>query len=97
MTDKVKINHWRYEDGWFETLQVLRKPGDPEREFREDVAGWHCWAYCNDQSNFIDWMEANCPASDCTLRFNSGDPMITVHITDPNEAMIFALRFGVKC
>lgn len=97
MIDHVTIRHWRYEDGWSDIPQVLRNMGDPEREFREEVIGWHCWVYCNGHNEFIDWMEINCPTSDCTPRFNSGDPMVTVHITDKHEAMIFALRFGVKC
>ena len=95
MDQKVVVHHWRYEDGWFDVPSVLRKPDEPAREFREEVVGWHCWAYCDDHHEFISWMEEHCPNSDCTPRFNSGDPMVTVNITDKDEAAYFVLNFNV--
>jgi hypothetical protein len=38
-------------------------------------------------------MYNNCPTADVTHRFNSGDPMSTVHITDDQEATLFTLRW----
>ena len=92
----TRINHWRYDDGWHPTIQALRAPGDPDQEFAQEIVGWHCWVYVFDHSAFIRWMETTCPTADCIHRFNSGDPMITVHITDATEAMIFALKFNIK-
>jgi hypothetical protein len=34
-----------------------------------------------------------CPTADFTPRFNSGDPMWTVTITDDKEATVFQLRW----
>lgn len=95
MDQKVVVHHWRYDDGWLDVPAVLRKPNEPAREFREEVVGWHCWAYCDDHHEFIRWMEEHCPNSDCTPRFNSGDPMVTVNITDKDEAAYFVLNFNV--
>jgi hypothetical protein len=90
---KTVVHHWRYEDGWFDTVQVLRKPGDPEREFREEVIGWHCWVYPTENSEFEQWMRINCPTADFSNRFNSGNPMYTVHIKDQHEMLIFSLMY----
>lgn len=95
MEQRVLVQHWRYEDGWQYIPQVLRKPGASEKEYREELVGWHCWVYCNDHEVFLAWMEEHCPTADCTPRFNSGDPMITVHITNKEEAAYFMLNFDV--
>ncbi len=95
MDQRVSIHHWRFEDGWHTVPAFLVKSGQPEREYRKEIVGWHCWAYCNDHHEFLDWMAEHCPKADCTPRFNSGDPMITVHITDKNEAAYFMLNFDV--
>jgi hypothetical protein len=95
MDQRVVIHHWRYEDGWHTVPSVLRKAGEDEREFREEIVGWHCWAYCDDHHAFIAWMEEHCPGADCTPRFNSGDPMVTVSISNKDEAAYFMLNFDV--
>lgn len=92
---KATVHHWRYEDGWRFVPAFLRKDKDVEKEFEEYVVGWHCWVYPNDNHEFLTWMEENCPTADCTPRFNSGDPMITVHIKDKEEAAYFMLNFQV--
>lgn len=89
------IHHWRYEDGWRTVPAFLRKDKDVEKEFEEYIVGWHCWVYCNDHHAFLEWMKEHCPGADCTPRFNSGDPMITVHIKDRNEAAYFMLHYDV--
>jgi hypothetical protein len=97
MDQSVSIHHWRYEDGWQHIPAFLLKDKNgPVKEFHEGIVGWHCWAYCNDHHEFVRWMEEHCPTADCTPRFNSGDPMITVHITDKDEAAYFMLNFQVK-
>jgi hypothetical protein len=95
MDQKVIVNHWRHEDGWQHIPSFLLKDGMPDKEFREELVGWHCWVYCNDHHAFIQWMEEHCPTADCTPRFNSGDPMVTVHITNKEEAAYFMLNFDV--
>jgi hypothetical protein len=91
---KTVVQHWRYEDGWSDIPWVLRKDkNDPSREFREEVIGWHCWVYPAFDPDFEQWMDTNCPTADYTNRFNSGNPMYTVHIKDPNEMLVFSLMF----
>jgi len=55
--------------------------------------GWFCWAYPSDDREFEKWMKANCPTADWTHRFNSGDPMYTVLITNNEEATSFKLQW----
>ena len=57
--------------------------------------GWYCWVYPKDGREFEEWMQTYCPTSDVVHRFNSGDPMYTVHIPDDKEATMFALKWGV--
>jgi hypothetical protein len=92
---KTTVHHWRFEDGWRTLPAFLVKKGEPEHQFSKEVMGWHCWVYCDDHQEFLEWMENNCPTADCTPRFNSGDPMITVHITSKDEAAYFMLNFQV--
>lgn len=95
MEQHVTIHHWRYEDGWHNVPAILRKEGDVAREFLGEIVGWHCWVYCFDHGEFIEWMMEHCPSAHCGSRFNSGNPMITVHIKDKNEAAYFMLNFDV--
>ena len=96
MDQKISVHHWRYDDGWHDIPYVLLKDkNSPGREFREEIVGWHCWVYCNDHMEFVDWMALHCATADCTARFNSGDPMVTVTITDKDEAAYFMLNFDV--
>jgi hypothetical protein len=82
-------------DGWRDIPHVLRKSGGPEKEFNEELVGWHCWAYCDDHHGFEEWMKNNMTgAYDCTWRFNSGDPMHTVLITKPEDATLFKLTWN---
>jgi hypothetical protein len=83
----TSIQHWQYHDG-----VTPINPGNP---FGEIVPprGWTCWAYPEDNNEFESWMAKNCPTADYTFRFNSGNPMWTVNITEEKEAMIFQLRW----
>jgi hypothetical protein len=58
-----------------------------------ELNGWTCWVYTRDPE-FLHWMKENCPGADVAFRFNSGDPMYTVHITDESEATVFTLRWS---
>jgi hypothetical protein len=96
MEQNISVHHWRYDDGWHDIPSILLKDkNQPGREFREEIVGWHCWVYCNNHNEFIDWMEEHCPGADCTARFNSGNPMVTVNITNKDEAAYFMLNFNV--
>jgi hypothetical protein len=91
---KTLIHHWRHEDGWHTVPTVLLKPGQPEREFLPETVGWFCWVYPADDVEFETWMAVHCPTADYTHRFNSGNPMYTVHITDEAECMLFKLKYN---
>ena len=95
MEQHVSVHHWKHEDGWQHIPEFLRKKGWPDRDFREEVIGWHCWVYCDNLNEFVTWMDNHCPIADCTTRFNGGNPMVTVHITNKDEAAYFMLNFNV--
>jgi hypothetical protein len=84
---KTVVHHWRFEDG-------LTIP-NPDSKWTIDPPprGWYCWVYANDDDEFREWMARMCPTADCTHRFNSGDPMTTVYISDDAEATAFQLRW----
>jgi hypothetical protein len=89
---KTLVHHWRFETGEpdFVGTSVIYPTG-----YREGAPrGWYCWVYPADNDEFESWMATHCPTADYTRRFNSGDPMTTVHIKDNNEAMLFALRWS---
>lgn len=90
---QIKVRGWRYEDGMITMPPLLRLTKDVDREFRPEIVGWHCWVYTNGNDEFLAWMEQHCSTAECVLRFNSGDPMITVHIMDQEEAAYFKLNF----
>jgi hypothetical protein len=83
----VKIKHWRFEDG--ETIPNPDSKWKPEASPR----GWYCWVYANNHQEFMDWMNKHCPSSDCTFRFNSGDPMVQTYIKEDKEATLFQLKW----
>lgn len=85
---KTLVHHWRFEDGVTCPNPGSMFPTDPPPR------GWYCWVYPSDDIEFEKWMSKMCPTADCTRRFNSGDPMTTVFISDDNEAMMFALKYG---
>ncbi len=84
---KISIHHWRFEDG--------KTSPNPESQWHADPPprGWYCWAYPENDTEFAEWMEKNCPTTDITHRFNSGNPMWTVYIKDDTEATLFNLRW----
>jgi hypothetical protein len=83
----TSIHYWRFDDG--------TKPINPGNPFGEMFVprGWYCWVYPSDDQEFANWMERMCPTADITHRFNSGDPMWTVYISDDAEATLFQVRW----
>ena len=85
----VYVVYWRFESGEPkpvpESLRKLYTSGYQEVPPR----GWYCWAYPSDDREFEQWMSKHCPTAEITHRFNSGDPMYTVMITDDQQAEIF--------
>ena len=77
----VVVHYWAYHDIDRANLADCARPG------------WGCWAYPSDRRAFEHWMETNCPLAECTPRFNSGDPMYTIHITNEEEATLFKLQW----
>lgn len=90
--NKTTIQHWRYEDGWHQIPNILQKNG-VTREFNVETIGWHCWVYPAEDVQFLEWMDTHCSTAECVHRFNSGNPMYTVHITSEQEATAFSLRW----
>jgi hypothetical protein len=86
----VSVQHWRVEDG-----ETCPNPTMTAGQGRLDPPprGWYCWVYTDDHNGFIEWMEQNCPSSDCTSRFNSGNPMVTTYIKEDKEATLFQLKW----
>jgi hypothetical protein len=84
---KTVVNHWRFEDG-----KTCPNPGSMW-ESEPPPRGWYCWVYPEDDLEFEEWMSRMCPTADCTRRFNSGDPMTTVYISEDSEATAFHLRW----
>jgi hypothetical protein len=84
---RVSVQHWRFEDG-----NTCPNPDNPW-PIDPPPRGWYCWVYAEDDVAFADWMAENCPSSACIHRFNSGNPMWTVYITDEREATLFTLRW----
>jgi hypothetical protein len=85
---KTSVRHWRYEDG-----KTCPNPGS-QWEMEPSPRGWYCWVYPKDDNEFEEWITRVCPSADICHRFNSGDPMWTVHITDEKEATMFTLMWG---
>jgi hypothetical protein len=85
---KTSVQHWRFEDGKTCPNPDSRWPADPLPR------GWYCWVYAADDTEFREWMTRMCPTADCTHRFNSGDPMTTIYISDDTEATLFTLKYG---
>lgn len=85
---KTSVHHWRFEDGMTCPNPVSQWPLDPLPR------GWHCWVYPENNQEFETWMCTHCPGADVSHRFNSGDPMYTVYISDDRECMLFKLKYN---
>jgi hypothetical protein len=84
----ISVRNWRYEDA----TQPMRQ---------HMPIGWYCNVYPIQKSEmsewmymFETWMRENCPSSEFTPRFNSGDIMYSVFIENPKEASLFQLRWS---
>jgi hypothetical protein len=90
----MRVQHWRYDDGNKWIPEILRKNISDDAEFEEWLVGWHCWVYEHDGDNIAQWMKENMTGSyECDFRFNSGDPMHTIHIREAADATLFKLRW----
>jgi hypothetical protein len=91
----MRVQYWGYNDGWKNIPEVLRKFNNgAEKEFEEWLVGWHCWGYEHDGDNIAQWMKENMKGEyECDFRFNSGDPMHTIHIREAADATLFKLRW----
>lgn len=89
------VDHWSYMDGWQDIPECLRHMYNGEtREFNKNVVGWHCWVYPLTDIDFPKWMKTNMKGKyDCTWRFNSGEPMYTVIISNDEDATLFKLTW----
>lgn len=83
---KTSVQHWQFHNGVDPINPGSQWPAIPPR-------GWSCWVYPEDDNEFEHWMIKNCPTADWTHRFNSGNPMYTVNISNDKEAMLFQLRW----
>jgi hypothetical protein len=92
---KIVVRNWKYVDGWFDIPEVLRKSyGGLDREFREEIVGWYCWVYSDDERLFEKWMQENMKGYyHCSFRFKGGDVMHTVCIKDDEDATLFKLTW----
>jgi hypothetical protein len=90
-TRKTLVHHWRFQTG--EPEEVGKSAIYPTGYRDGAPRGWYCWVYPADDREFEEWMSKNCPTTDFTHRFNSGDPMYTVYIKEEKEALIFQLRW----
>jgi hypothetical protein len=90
------VRHWHYADGWKNVLAVLQdenKIPTSGTYFDKDVVGWHCHVYTDDDE-FEKWMKENMKGEyDCTFRFNSGNPILAIHIKDDEDASLFKLKW----
>lgn len=84
---KTVVNNWCFWDG-----VTPVNPGNPFGEVTPERS-WTCWVFPDNNHEFESWMATNCPGADVTFRFNSGNPMYTVTITDDQEAMLFQLKW----
>lgn len=94
MIYRTIVQNWHYNDGWRDIPFVLSRSLTREREFDEELVGWHCWVYAGNDCDFRKWMEENMTGPyECDFRFNSGDPMHTVQIKSEEDATLFKLRW----
>lgn len=89
----ISIHHWQYSDGWNKALTrgSLLSYRD---EFNEARIGWSCWVYTDENNEFLDWMKNSMKGSySASPKFNSGNPMIIVHIKEDEDASFFKLTW----
>lgn len=75
------VHYWRFSDGFDHEIMANL------------LRGWYCWVYPQDDYEFVTWMTKNCPSAEVTHRFNNGNPMHTVYISNDLEATVFQLKW----
>jgi len=71
-----------------------QEPHPPPNRLKK---GYTCWFYEEEPNgeSIKNWMKENMQGKyECTLRFNSGDPMHTIYIEDDRDASMFVLKWG---
>lgn len=93
----TSVHHWHYDNGWHDIpcgLIDKNNISTNDKYFNEELVGWHCWVYEAEGVDISEWMKQNMKGKfDCTLRFNSGDPMHTIWIKDDEDATLFKLKW----
>jgi hypothetical protein len=89
----MKVRHWRYDDGRVKTFDRKIGAWVDLGEVEDEQKGWHCWVYLDDQfeiTRFNNWLQLHIRKGyEAIRRFNSGNPMTTLIISDDDEAMKF--------
>ena len=80
---KVSVHYWRFCDGEIRDNPIME----------HQPRGWYCWAYTRGHEDFEEWINRFCPTARHTRRFNNGNPMHTVYISDDQEATVFGLKW----
>ena len=94
LRERPFVNHWRYEDGWKDIPVILRDSIGISQEFDECFRGWHCWVFTVNDLDFDKWMEENMIGEyHCDFRFNDGNPLYNVIITNDEDATLFKLTW----
>ena len=83
------IEHWRYDDGKPHYMEVIKRWSEPHRP------GWHCQVWGTVRGREVEeWIAENFIGEhDTTLRFNSGNPFLSVTIYAEEDALAFRLRW----
>jgi hypothetical protein len=81
---KTVVRNWRYHNQDNPSCEGLYIWDIP--------TGWYCQVYTDQDSDFVKWMDT-CQSAECTWRFNSGNPMYTVYISDEQDANAFKLKW----
>jgi hypothetical protein len=83
------IEYWRYDDGEPYYLEAISSWSEPRRP------GWQCQVWGTVRIREVEeWIADNFIGEhDTTLRFNSGNPFLSVTIHDQTDATAFQLRW----
>ena len=96
MIHTVRITGWRYESGQRRSIRRINDKFEPYYEYDPFLVGWFCYASAG-PFDVEKWMKVNMAKKyECNFKFNSGNPIYTIHITDPQDALLFKITYGVK-
>lgn len=85
---RVNVYNWRFEDG-----NTIPNP-DSQWPLPPPARGWYCWAYTDTYRQFEKWLKDSMQKDyDLSYRWNSGAPMISIFLSDDQDAAVFSLRW----